>query len=108
MNRRLPACLYASRVITRTAPGRAKGASRDCKNVEIIKEVIPSVRRVALLANQPDPFHATLIQHFQQAAAQLKIETKIVLARAGDDFDRHFAAVRIGAAKRFWSSPACL
>ena len=64
------------------------------KNVEIIKEVIPSVRRVALLANQPDPFHATLIQHFQQAAAQLKIETKIVLARAGDDFDRHFAAVK--------------
>jgi putative ABC transport system substrate-binding protein len=64
------------------------------KNVEIIKEVIPSVRRVALLANQPDPFHATLIQHFQRAAAQLNIETKIVLARAGDDFDRHFAAVK--------------
>jgi putative tryptophan/tyrosine transport system substrate-binding protein len=64
------------------------------KNVEIIKEVIPSVRRVALLANQPDPFHATLIQHFQRAAAQLNIETKIILARAGDDFDRHFAAVK--------------
>jgi putative ABC transport system substrate-binding protein len=64
------------------------------KNVELMKEVIPSVRRVALLANQPDPFHATLIQHFQRAAAQLKVETKIVLARAGDDFDSHFAAVR--------------
>jgi putative ABC transport system substrate-binding protein len=64
------------------------------KNVEIIKEVIPSVRRVALLANQPDPFHMTLIQHFQRAAAQLNIETKIVMARAGDDFDRHFAAVK--------------
>jgi putative ABC transport system substrate-binding protein len=64
------------------------------KNVEIIKEVIPSVRRVALLANQPDPFHATLIQHFQRAAAQLNIETMVVLARAGDDFDRHFAAVK--------------
>src|SRR3990170_36538 len=64
------------------------------KNVEIIKEVIPSIRRVALLANQPDPFHATLIQHFQRAAAQLNIETKIILARAGDDFDEHFAAVK--------------
>jgi putative ABC transport system substrate-binding protein len=64
------------------------------KNLELIKEVTPSVRRVALLANQPDPFHATLIEYFQRAAAQLGMETKIVLARAGDDFDRHFAAVR--------------
>jgi putative ABC transport system substrate-binding protein len=64
------------------------------KNLEIIKEVIPSVRQVALLANQPDPFHMTLIQYFERAAAQLHIETKIILARAGDDFDKHFAAVK--------------
>lgn len=64
------------------------------KNLELIKEVIPSVRRVALFANQPDPFHTTLIQYFERAAAQLNIETRIILARAGDDFDRHFAAVK--------------
>jgi putative tryptophan/tyrosine transport system substrate-binding protein len=64
------------------------------KNVEIIREVIPSVRRVAFLANQPDPFHATLIESFERAAAQLNIETKIVLARAGDDFDAHFSTIK--------------
>src|SRR6185369_14683623 len=41
------------------------------KNLEIIKEVVPSVRRVVFLANQLDPFHKTLMQHFELAASQL-------------------------------------
>jgi putative ABC transport system substrate-binding protein len=64
------------------------------KNLEIIKEVVPSVRRVALLANQPDPFHKALIRSFERAASQLVMEAKTEFARAGDDFDRHFVTVK--------------
>jgi putative ABC transport system substrate-binding protein len=64
------------------------------KNLEIIKEVVPSVRRVVLLANQPDPFHKTLMRHFELAASQLNIEAKTELAQSGDDFDRHFLTIK--------------
>lgn len=76
------------------------------KNMELIKEVIPSVRRVVLLANQPDPFHTTLIASVERAAAQLKIETKVIFARAGDDFDRHFAAIKEWAADAVLVQPS--
>jgi putative ABC transport system substrate-binding protein len=72
------------------------GASAELtgKNLEILKEVVLSVHRVALLANEPDPFHKTLARSFERAASQLNIETKTELAQAGDDFDRHFGAIK--------------
>jgi putative ABC transport system substrate-binding protein len=77
--------------ITGVSGGAAELAG---KNLEIIKEIIPSIRRVAFLANQLDPFHKTLMQYFERAASQLNIDAKTELARAGDDFDRHFVAIR--------------
>jgi putative ABC transport system substrate-binding protein len=77
--------------ITGVSGGAAELAG---KNLEIIKEIIPSIRRVAFLANQLDPFHKTLMQHFERAASQLNIDAKTELARAGDDFDRHFVAIK--------------
>jgi putative ABC transport system substrate-binding protein len=76
------------------------------KNLELIKDVIPSARRVALLANQPDPFHTTMVASVQRAATQLNIEMKIILARAGDDFDRHFAATKEWGAEAVLVQPS--
>jgi putative ABC transport system substrate-binding protein len=76
------------------------------KNMELIKEVIPSVRRVAMLANEPDPFHTTMVASVQRAATQLNIETKIVLARSGDDFDRHLANVKAWGAEAVLVQPS--
>jgi putative ABC transport system substrate-binding protein len=64
------------------------------KNLELIKEAIPSVRRVAVLANEPDPFHKILVKNAQAAGVQLQLQVDVVLARAGDDFDRHFQAMK--------------
>jgi putative ABC transport system substrate-binding protein len=76
------------------------------KNMELIKEVMPSVRRVAMLANQPDPFHTTMAASVQRAAAQLNIEMKIILARSGDDFDRHLAAAKEWGAEAVLVQPS--
>jgi putative ABC transport system substrate-binding protein len=59
------------------------------KNLELAKDLVPSAHRIAVLTNEPDPFHKILIAHVKTAAQQLNVQTKIVLARAGDDFDRH-------------------
>lgn len=64
------------------------------KNLELIKEVAPSARRVAVLVNEPDPFHKILAANAQKAAAQLGLQLDIVLAKAGDDFDQHFATMK--------------
>ncbi|MBR1126071.1 ABC transporter substrate-binding protein [Bradyrhizobium lablabi] len=64
------------------------------KNLELIKEVVPSARRVAVLANEPDPFHKILIANAKAAAAQLGLQLDVVLAKVGDDFDRHFETMK--------------
>lgn len=64
------------------------------KNLELIREAAPSARRIALLANEPDPFHKILAANTQKAAAQLGLEVEIILAKAGDDFDKHFATMK--------------
>ena len=77
--------------ITGVSGGSAELAG---KNLELIKEILPSVRRVAFLANQPDPFHKTLMQYFERAAKQLNLDVRTELARAGDDFHRHLVAIK--------------
>ena len=64
------------------------------KNLELIREAIPAAKRVAILANEPDPFHKLFIGNIQSAGVQSNIEIKAVLAKAGDDFDRHFADIK--------------
>lgn len=76
------------------------------KNLELVKDIVPSAHRVAVLTNEPDPFHKILIAHVNKAAPHLKIETKIVLARAGDDFDRHFKDVKAWGADAVLVQPS--
>ena len=64
------------------------------KNLELIKEVLPQAKRVAMLASQADPFHELLIRNVRLAAGQLGLQIDVVLAQAGDDFDAHFRAMK--------------
>src|SRR5687768_12845811 len=76
------------------------------KNLELMKQVIPTARVAGMLANESDPFHRTLVPRTQEAAARLGLETKIILARAGDDFDRHFATMREAGAAAVLVQPS--
>lgn len=64
------------------------------KNLELLKDVVPSARRVAVLANEPDPFHKIFVTSAQAAAAHLQLQVDAVLTRAGDDFDRRFEMMK--------------
>jgi putative ABC transport system substrate-binding protein len=76
------------------------------KNLELMREAIPTAKRVVVLANEPDPFHKLFIGNIQSAGAQSNIEIKAVLAKADDDFDRHFADIKSWGADAVIAQPS--
>jgi putative ABC transport system substrate-binding protein len=65
-------------------------AEMGAKNLELIREVFPSARKVAVLANASDPFSKSLLEHIQAAAKALNVEIKPVMVRGADQLDAHF------------------
>jgi len=60
------------------------------KNLDLIREVFPSARRVAVLANAPDPFSKPLVEHIQAAAKTLNVEINPMMVPSADQLDAHF------------------
>jgi len=63
------------------------------KNLEMIREVLPSARRVAVLANANDPFHVPFLEHIQAGAGPLNIEIKPVMVRTAAELDTDFTDI---------------
>jgi len=70
------------------------------KRLEIIKEILPDARRVAVLGNPDDPIFAVQLRYAEAAAPSLQIELQPVLEvhRVEDNDAAFAAAVRAGAA----------
>ena len=60
------------------------------KNLELIREALPSARRVAVLANVPDPFHKPFLENMLASGRALGLEIKPILLRGADEFDAGF------------------
>jgi putative ABC transport system substrate-binding protein len=70
------------------------------KDLELLRELIPEVRHVAVLSNPASPNHAPMMSNAKIAAASLGLELLFVDARGPDEFDGAFAAMikeRVGA-----------
>jgi putative ABC transport system substrate-binding protein len=63
------------------------------KNLELIREVFPAVRRVGVIGNAADPFHKPFLASIEAAARTLKFELKIALSQGADPFPARFAEV---------------
>jgi putative tryptophan/tyrosine transport system substrate-binding protein len=63
------------------------------KQLEIIKEVVPGVSRVALLANPANPGSAPQLLHAKSAEKTLGLRLQIVEARSSGDIDAAFATI---------------
>lgn len=66
------------------------------KRLELLKEVVPQITRVAVLWNPPQPAHSTQLKNLERAARSLGVELQPVAIRVQEDFDRAFAAM-VGA-----------
>ena len=63
------------------------------KQLEFLKDVLPTVSRVALLWNPANPAHALMVREADVAARALGVQLHRVEAGGPDAFDRAFAAM---------------
>jgi putative ABC transport system substrate-binding protein len=68
------------------------------KTLEIVREIIPSVRRVAALANAPDPFTRTFVEQLQRGGSALRLEIEVLMINAAEELDAAFATMTKNAA----------
>jgi putative ABC transport system substrate-binding protein len=62
------------------------------KQLQLLREVLPSLSRVAILADPTNPSHALLLRDTEVAARSLRIRLQIVEARAPGEFAAAFSA----------------
>jgi len=64
------------------------------KRLQLLKEAIPRVARVAVLWNPDTPFHAGVVEDLKAVAPLLAIELSVVGVQTPEDFSPAFSAVR--------------
>jgi putative tryptophan/tyrosine transport system substrate-binding protein len=64
------------------------------KRLELLKELLPRLARVAVLWNAANPYSALVFKQVQAAGTTLGIEVQSLEVRQPDDFDRAFETVR--------------
>src|SRR4030095_8868906 len=64
------------------------------KRLELLKEVVPSVSRVAVLWNPVAPSSALRMRETEAAASSLGIKLQPVAVREANDFERAFSALK--------------
>jgi ABC-type uncharacterized transport system substrate-binding protein len=69
------------------------------KRLELLKEAVPGITRVAALINPDSPYTARFSKDATLAARTLGIQLQMVEARAPDEFEAAFAAMRNGNAQ---------
>ncbi len=65
------------------------------KRLELLKELLPGISRVAVLSNAANPYSAILFRETEHAARTLRIEIQSLEVRGPDDFDTAFEAARV-------------
>src|SRR5438128_10000645 len=70
------------------------------KQLELLKEIVPKIRRVAILSNPANAYHQLAITEVNVAARSLGVQLQLLEARGPNEFDGAFAAMateRVGA-----------
>ena len=76
------------------------------KNLELIREVLPSARRVGVLANAADPFHKPFLAHIEAAARTLGLEIKTILVPKANELEAAFAEIAMSGAEALVVQPS--
>lgn len=63
------------------------------KLVQLMKELLPSLTRIAILVDTTDPFAKPFMEGLQVAASSLAIQTQVLVVRKPEEFDGAFAAM---------------
>jgi putative tryptophan/tyrosine transport system substrate-binding protein len=80
--------------ITGTSSTTAESGS---KTLELVRDMIPSVRRVAVLANATDPFTKSFLEQMQLGGQTLRLDVQVIMIKAADELDPAFASMKKNA-----------
>ena len=64
------------------------------KRLQMLKELVPTLKRVAMLTHPPHPTNAVQLQGAEAAARTLGVQLESVPVRGADDFDSALKALR--------------
>ena len=76
------------------------------KNLELIREIVPAVKRVAVLANVTDPFTRSFLGQIELAGPAVGIAIRPLMLRGADDFDAAFSAANTAPADALIVQPS--
>src|SRR5215468_11518693 len=65
------------------------------KTVELIREIMPSARRVRALANAPDPFSKSFLEGIQLAGEATGIAIEPIMIHSAEELDAAFPAMEV-------------
>jgi putative tryptophan/tyrosine transport system substrate-binding protein len=68
-------------------------AELSAKFVELLHEMMPSTRRVAVLANAPDPFSKVFLKQIQSAGKATRTAIDTIMIRHAEELDAAFTAM---------------
>jgi putative ABC transport system substrate-binding protein len=89
--------------ITGTSSTTAESGS---KTLELVRDMIPSVRRVAVLANATDPFTKSFLEQMQLGGQALRLDIQVIMIKAADELEPAFAAMKEKAADAIIVQPS--
>ena len=69
------------------------GPELAAKSLELIREVLPAARRVAIVANATDPFSKPFVEHIREGAKIVGLDTQPILVRGNDELADAFATI---------------
>jgi putative ABC transport system substrate-binding protein len=79
--------MCASRAKTRALS--SGGAEVAGKSLELIRELIPAVRRVGVLADESDPFAEAYVAQIGHAARSVGLEVEPIMTRPANRWNRY-------------------
>jgi len=77
-------------------------AELGAKRLELLKQALPRVNRVAVLWNPDTPWHRKANADLEAASAALSLKLSFVGARAPDDFEAAFSEIRRASAEALY------
>ena len=74
------------------------GPETGTKTLEILRDLLPSVHRVAVLVNASDPFAGPFLGQLQPAGEALRVQLQIIMIHSADELDPAFVAMKSSGA----------
>lgn len=75
------------------------------KRFQLLKQMVPSLTRVAVLMNSTNPYYATQVPRTQAVAEQLGLRAQVVSASSPDEMEPAFLAIASQHAQAVFVSP---